>query len=616
MISSQTLQSINERCNIAEVISDIVPLQKRGANYLGLCPFHAEKSPSFSVKEAEGFYYCFGCGASGNAISFVMKAMGMSFPEAIEHLASRYGIEVVREGVSATPGRNIDRKKLIGVNAAALDYYKRSLQTAPAAVKEYIAKRNITSTAIEEFEICFAPNSWDELILKLRSAGISDEDLVLSGLVRRSERGKLYSLFRGRLIFPIFDERRCVLGFGGRSIPGLIPEKSGSQSPKYVNSPETDLYQKSKVLYGLPNAMPSIRSDDHIYMVEGYMDVVSLWQSGVKNAVATCGTALTDRHVSKISKLAQTVTLLFDGDRAGRKAAAKSFSLFLNSGLDAQAIFLSDDEDPDTIAATHGAKTGSYLRQQAGVSLLKAFISVLIEESGAADIGKIGAAAKGKICAQVVERLRGVSNRFERAELIKEAAFLLIVDDKEIESAIDSSGDVQINDQAAQNPGCLQEQNSEDLYSIQRVNELPRGDRTILQAVMVHKMDLIERILNDPDICLLLQPSSRNFIEGLAETLNIEVKQGDASIKEKISTLLRSFGDDWVTLWKDAYRLARDEGFNFNAAFEECCISLKKAGLESSIRRIDQLIIQSEDEQEKVELMKEKLRFERRLRAR
>ncbi|RIL02772.1 MAG: DNA primase, partial [Proteobacteria bacterium] len=347
IVAQESIEEIKEKANLVDIIGEAVSLKRRGSSYVGLCPFHAEKTPSFHVRE-EKFYHCFGCGESGNVISFVMRFRGLSFPEAIEELAGRCGVQLKFEKSGRKNVPLADKQALFKVNALALAWFSAQLKSAPPQVKDYINSRSLTREALAAFAIGFAPKEWSALTTFLRARKVPDEMILRCGLARRSPKGDLFDVFRARIIFPIFSDSKRVAAFGGRIIPELLEKEALNQAPKYLNSPESPIYFKSKVLFGLPQALSAIQQEREVWIVEGYMDVIGMWQAGIRNAVATCGTALTSEHAKRLKLLVKKVILLFDGDDAGRGAAGKAYDAFLNSGIDVCAAFLPQGEDPDS----------------------------------------------------------------------------------------------------------------------------------------------------------------------------------------------------------------------------------------------------------------------------
>jgi DNA primase len=341
-------QDLLNRVDIVDVVSRYVQLKKGGANHLGLCPFHSEKTPSFTVSPAKQFYHCFGCGAHGNAIGFLMAYASLGYVDAIKDLAAQVGLQVP-ESRPASPEEAARRERATDLAAAmekAMDFYRGELKKAPRAI-EYLKGRGLTGEIAARFRIGYAPDDWQAL--KAAFPSYEEKSLVEAGLVVENE-GKRYDRFRDRVMFPIFNARGAVIGFGGRVM--------GDGEPKYLNSPETPLFEKGRELYGLVQARDAIRAAGHVLVVEGYMDVVALAQYGVANAVATLGTATTPVHVAKLLRLADELVFCFDGDAAGRKAAWRALEVSLPLAPDHKPIrflFLPEGEDPDSYVRKHGA---------------------------------------------------------------------------------------------------------------------------------------------------------------------------------------------------------------------------------------------------------------------
>ncbi|HKU45318.1 MAG TPA: DNA primase [Burkholderiales bacterium] len=347
MIPDSFKQDLLNRVDIVDVVQRYVQLRKAGANYSGLCPFHNEKTPSFSVSPAKQFYHCFGCGVHGNAIGFLMAYASMGYVDAVKELASQVGMQVPesRPRSPEEAARKEREPDLYEMMEKAMDFYRAELKKSPRAI-EYLKGRGLTGEIAARYRMGFAPDNWQAL------EGVfqySNPVLVELGLVIANDEGKRYDRFRDRIMFPIQNARGVVIGFGGR-----ILDKG---EPKYLNSPETPLFEKGRELYGLPQARDSIRSSGRVLVVEGYMDVVALAQFGVGYAVATLGTATTPVHVSKLLRLADELVFCFDGDAAGRKAAWRALEVSLPLAPDHKPIrflFLPDGEDPDTYIRKKG----------------------------------------------------------------------------------------------------------------------------------------------------------------------------------------------------------------------------------------------------------------------
>ena len=324
-IRREDIEDLRERADIVAVVSDYTQLKRAGQRMKGLCPFHSEKTPSFTVNAERGFYHCFGCGEGGDTIDFLMKVQGLDFVEAVEQLARRSGFTLHYEDLSSGQRRALgERSKFVGINAEATVFFQARLYADEGVVaRDYLKSRGFGRDEAEHFQIGFATMGWDDLSRHLVSEGIDGRDLVKVGLAVDNERGGLRDRFRGRLIFPVQDPSGDVIGFGGRILPGL--DYGDFEPPKYYNSPETPLYRKTRVLYGLPLARTDMASHGEVLICEGYTDVMALHQAGFGNAVATCGTAVGTEHFRLLSKYVNRVVLAFDSDAAGVAAAEKAW---------------------------------------------------------------------------------------------------------------------------------------------------------------------------------------------------------------------------------------------------------------------------------------------------
>ncbi len=346
MIPKSFIQDLLNRLDIVDVIERYLPLKKAGANFVACCPFHNEKSPSFTVSQSKQFYHCFGCGAHGTAIGFVMEHAGMGYVEAVEDLARNIGVAVPQEA-SNVPQHKV-APDLYDLMQTATRYYRDQLKQSQRAI-EYLKKRGLSGEVAARFGIGYAPDAWQNLISAVTN--YQDPSLVETGLVVEGEGDKRYDRFRDRIMFPIVNVRGQVIGFGGR-----VLDKG---EPKYLNSPETPLFEKGHELYGLFQAQKSIRAQQRVVVVEGYMDVVALAQHGVEYAVATLGTATTPFHVQKLLRLSEQVVFCFDGDKAGQKAAWRALENSLPQLVDGKRIgflFLPEEHDPDTYIREFGTE--------------------------------------------------------------------------------------------------------------------------------------------------------------------------------------------------------------------------------------------------------------------
>ncbi|WP_024850451.1 DNA primase [Hydrogenovibrio kuenenii] len=361
------IEDLLARSDIVQVINQRVPLKKAGATYKACCPFHSEKTPSFNVNPQKQFYHCFGCGASGDALKFLMEYDGLSFVEAVEQLASMSGMEVPREKLS--PTQQAEQKKtkdLYDVTFAVAKYYRSQLRSHAQSeqAKAYLKDRGLTSEIAKEFVIGYAPDGWDNLMSGLHADETLKSQLIETGMLVQKDNGRVYDRFRNRIMFPIRDGRGRVIAFGGRIIN---PE----DQPKYLNSPETSIFHKTYTLYGLYEMRQSRQSFNHVLVVEGYMDVVALAQFGIRNAVATLGTAITVEHLDILFRQVDDVVFCFDGDEAGKKAAWKALELALPLLTDTRTVkflFLDQGEDPDSTVRKEGVE-GFQKRVARGMSV-------------------------------------------------------------------------------------------------------------------------------------------------------------------------------------------------------------------------------------------------------
>jgi DNA primase len=348
MIPNDFIQTLLSRVDIVEVIDPHLPLKKAGANYVACCPFHNEKSPSFTVSPSKQFYHCFGCGAHGTAIGFLIEYSGMSFPEAVADLARGVGLDVPRVTTPGSEARRDEAQDLSGLMLEAAKMYRSALKDSPRAI-DYLKRRGLTGEVAAHFGIGYADDDWQPLAAM---PGYADKAMETAGLVITGDGGKRYDRFRDRIMFPIHDGGGRVIGFGGR-----VLDKG---EPKYMNSPETPLFSKGRELYGLFQARQAIRAAGRAIVVEGYMDVVALAQHGVEYAVATLGTATTPAHVQKLFRLTDTIVFCFDGDAAGRRAAWRALENalpLLADGKNARFLFLPDGEDPDDYIRQRGKES-------------------------------------------------------------------------------------------------------------------------------------------------------------------------------------------------------------------------------------------------------------------
>jgi len=410
-IPESIIDEVRDRTNIVEVISQVVSLKKVGKNFKGLCPFHSEKTPSFTVSAEKRIYHCFGCGAGGNVFKFVMEVQNISFVDAVRQFAESAGVPIpnANKGNLNDP-KYQEREALKKANELAANYFLSLFKESEKGLvaRNYLKGRHFTGEILDQYKIGWAIPEWRGLTHHLqKTSNLSRKTVLQSGLVIEKEQGSnVYDRFRGRVIFPIQDAHGSVIGFGGRAI-------TDSDNPKYLNSPETPLYQKSQVLFGMNLAKQAIRKEDQAILVEGYLDQMRATQHGVLNTVATCGTALTAKQAAILRNYASSVVMVFDSDNAGREAADKGFGVLQENGLQVKIVYLPEGQDPDSYIYENGAE--KFLEKiKTAKPYLESYIDgVIIRKNGNSP------SELAKMANQVVPMLRKVQNLVERNSLIE-----------------------------------------------------------------------------------------------------------------------------------------------------------------------------------------------------
>lgn len=417
MIAADKIREVAERASIVDVIGEYVSLKRSGSNFTGLCPFHGEKTPSFNVNPAREIFHCFGCGVGGDVFAFIMRMEGINFPEAVHKMAQRTGVTI--EDRPLTPAElrvKGERDEQRAILELAARHYRETLTRRPegAAGRNYLQQREVDPEMAAAYGLGYAPERRDTLVHALRGAGHALEAAAALGLVRRGERGTWYDLLRSRLIFPIRNNQGQPIAFAGRVLDNALP--------KYINSPESPLYRKSSVLFGLDLALREIRLTSAAIVVEGYFDHLALYRAGVKNAVATCGTALTDGHISLLKKHSERVYLLFDGDSAGRKATVRAMELCLEQKLPVYVITLPQGEDPDSFLQRQSAEA---FRQQVADArpAFEQYLTWLLTKMPPDSVDR-----KVRLMDEIAPRFKRISDPVERDLYEKEICRLLGVE--------------------------------------------------------------------------------------------------------------------------------------------------------------------------------------------
>ncbi|GAB4269099.1 DNA primase [Thermincola ferriacetica] len=408
-IPDDIVDEIRQRNDIYTIVSEYLRLKKQGRNYVGLCPFHNEKTPSFTVSPEKQMYYCFGCGAGGNVISFIMQIENLNFPEAVKFLADKAGI-VIPDGKNSAAAQKLrQREKAYRLNELVKNFYHYILlnHDIAAGAREYLLKRGIDRATIEKFQLGFAPPGWDSLLGFLQKRGYSPDYLEAQGLVTKRSTGTgYYDRFRNRVMFPIWDHKNNVIGFGGRVLDDSLP--------KYLNSPETSVFNKSKNLYGINFAIPAIREQEHVVIVEGYMDVITCHQYGVSNVVASLGTAMTREQGKILARYAPNVYIAYDADTAGVAATLRGLEILQDAGCRVKVVTIPDGKDPDELIRKKGPESFTRLIREGSKSLIEYKLAKGMEKFDCNTIeGKIG------IVGELIPNIIRIPSEIEREEQIK-----------------------------------------------------------------------------------------------------------------------------------------------------------------------------------------------------
>lgn len=414
MIDHNTVQKILDSARIEEVVGDFVSLRRRGVNLIGLCPFHSEKTPSFTVSPAKNICHCFGCGKGGGPVNFIMEHESLSYVDALRYLAKKYGIEIVEKEESAEDlARRSSRENMFALNAFALKYFSNTLNNTEEGKSigiPYFRERGFRDDTIKKFQLGYCPDRFEAVSVEALKEGFSRQTLIDTGLCTENQRGGLTDRFRGRVIFPVHTVSGQVVAFGGRVL------KKTENTAKYVNSPESEIYHKSNELYGLYFAKNAIQRSDVCYLVEGYTDVISMHQSGVENVVASSGTSLTTGQIRLIHRFTSNIVVLYDGDAAGIKASIRGIDMLLEEGMNVEVVLLPDGEDPDSFSRSQDSSQFiDYInRHKTNFILFKT--QLLLGEAGNDPI------KKAALIGDIVESISKIQDTIKQAIYIKDCA--------------------------------------------------------------------------------------------------------------------------------------------------------------------------------------------------
>lgn len=568
MFSEEIIQKIKEENDIVDIVSEVVTLKKTGKNYLGRCPFHNEKTPSFTVSSEKQIYKCFGCGEAGNVISFVMKTRNMAFPEAVKLLGEKVGI-VVDDADS--PGKssatNEKFKRMYDINIQAARYFYTNLKRFKAPY-EYLKGRGITDETIKKFGIGFSLDNWQGIRSYLKQRGFSEEEILELGLTTKNEKGNIYDRFRNRIIFPVFNVSGRVIGFGGRVLD--------DSKPKYLNSPETPIFHKGTNLYGLNLAIKNNQART-VIMVEGYMDVISLSQQGVTNVVATLGTALTEGQCKLLKRYIDTVIVSFDSDVAGQNATIRGLEILQKSGFDLKILQIPSGKDPDEFIRSYGRE--KFLNLVDGALPIIDF-KLRMAEKGI-DFSKQEMVIK--YLKRVVSVLKDL-DPLEKAVYIKQVSEKSGIGEEAIMESLDKNPNKSIENNKNHN---INRKFGQKLYL---EPGFVRAERTVLSLALDKRLsDKIFSNVSEDDLILkahkviytIIKENNMCSKEELIKIINLQTMQDSEFTKE------------WIKIQE--YKVDIDEG-SIDKMVSDCVNNIKKYKLEESRKKIMDKIRKCESE--------------------
>ena len=655
MIGQDTIQRIMDVSRIEEVVGEFVSLRRRGSNYVACCPFHNEKTPSFSVSPSKGLYKCFGCGESGNVVGFLMKHEHYTYPEALRWLANKYNIEIEEEQLSEEQiERNNERDALFHVSEFAQKYFADLLfndEMGTAIGLGYFHGRGLTDKVVKDFGLGYCLDKWDDFTNHARKSGYSDNVLQKTGLTIFREDGKFYDRFRGRVMFPIYSVSGRVLGFSGRI---LSKEK---QQAKYVNSPDSEIYNKSHILYGLYQAKNHITRLDKVYLVEGNIDVISMYQSGVENTVASCGTSLTIEQVRLMRRYTKNVTVLYDGDNAGIKAAFRAVNMLFEEGMHVRVVLFPDGDDPDSYAQKCGStRLQEYLRDNE-TNFITFKTRILADEIKGDPI------RKAEVLGEIVRTIALVPDLLERTEYVAQCSSLLHVPETTLQNELAKVLNRKLYDSAKHTPdpadkdlvdhsGQPQPQLSDDsgLGPAQAVTPTPMVEAFQLNPAQSQEDKIVDLLLNfgnntlpevekdeegkevtvyytvaqiivadmladnitftDP-VCQTIFNHFASTLQDGATTIDMQyfVNHPDAAVRNKAITLMMEelhISDKWA---KEKHIYVPTPEDKLQVDVEETILNFKMKKLEQKINSIDSQFPYATDDDERLMLMAQKMQL-------
>jgi DNA primase len=572
-IPDELINQVREANDIVEVISEYLPLRKKGKSYTALCPFHPEKTPSFSVSQERQIYHCFGCGKGGNVYTFLMEHEKLSFFEALKLLAKRANISLPKKTSDQKATETLDQ--LFYANQVANEYFRDSLKHSKKA-KDYLQSRGFSSETIEVFSLGYAPAEWDGLIIFSKEKGLKPEILLSAGLVvEKEKKAGWYDRFRDRVTFPIFNLSQKIVGFGGR----IIQEKD---EPKYLNSPESPIYHKGKILYGLNISKDLIRDKKAAVLVEGYIDLISLYQSGIKNVVAPLGTSFTQDQARLLSRYAEKVYLLFDSDRAGESAVFRSADLLFDSEMEMMIVVLPSGEDPDSFVRKHGLKGMAQKLRDA-----KSFIDYK-KDSLPAEFNSLPMKEQEGIIKELAETASRIKNQLWKDLFINKAAQAFKVNEKIILDAIKGIGRKEerskvLPEEKLKGPHKLERELLKILIDENRLIPLTRNRLSKEDFCFPENAELFEMILNLFETAGKVSPSAlidkaqaQKLKELISEisTLDLGLAEPELMLGDYIRKIEQKKKSDQIRRLKEEVKIAWGKGEKEKA--EELTVILHK----------------------------------------
>ncbi len=537
MIDKATIDKIMDAANIVDVVSEFVTLRKAGVNYKGLCPFHNEKTPSFVVSPSKGYCHCFSCGKGGTAVGFIMEHEQMSYPEALRWLANKYHIEIHEKELSDEEKlQQSERESLFIINNWALEYFQNNLENTPegrAIGKQYFRSRGFRDDTIKKFQLGYALKDKTALVKSALSKGFKEQFLIDTGLCYEKDNGELQDRYYGRVIFPVLTMTGRVVAFGGRIL------SNDKKAAKYVNSPESLIYHKSNELYGIYQAKQAITKNDRCYLVEGYIDVTSMNQSGVENVVASSGTSLTIGQIKLIHRFTDNITVLYDGDSAGIHASIRGIDMLLADGMNVKVLLLPDGEDPDSFAQKHSSQEFQEYIENHQTDFIQFKTDLLLK--GVTDPIK-----RSEAISSIVKSVSVIPNQIIRATYTTECAHRLGINEATLVSTMNKfiRGDIEEKRKEQKREEENEKQKQEPLIPATPIQQATKVEYLLMQMIVRYGERILYKDVETED----------------GDTINLNVSQ---YIKYDLDTDELSFHDEkYNRMLQEAVAHSEDENFN------------------------------------------------------